>query len=171
MEEGHQILGAGGLLGQCSRNLISNPVTTLMKYNGGITLAERDQGSISWFVIPFHPHYLKKKNAFINIVFPTATFGQQLGWPLIAGTLYSIEIEYKSRISARGGGGGREGVRTPLSSPQGVISPPCWQRKWKYIPDFADISAKIDHFKYSNLKVWIFFSWLRNPTPIGPPPL
>ena len=25
MEEGHQILGAGGLLGQCSRNLISNP--------------------------------------------------------------------------------------------------------------------------------------------------
>ena len=25
MEEGHQILGAGGPLGQCSRNLISSP--------------------------------------------------------------------------------------------------------------------------------------------------
>ena len=36
IEEDHQILGAGGPLGQCSRKLISNPVTLMERMSSPI---------------------------------------------------------------------------------------------------------------------------------------
>ena len=54
--------------------------------------------------------------------------------------------------------GSRRDVRTPpppLSTTGGY--PPYWQRKWKYLPDFAVISVIIGHFKHWNLKIWEYF--------------
>ena len=69
--------------------------------------------------------------------------------------------------------GGVRGVQTlPLSTTGGGgLNPPCcWQRKWEYIPDFAVISAKIGHFKHSNLKKKnLLGEATRRPTPFGPP--
>ena len=70
---------------------------------------------------------------------------------------YISKISLWYSIGILGGGGGLGGV--PLSAPQGGISPPCWQRKWQYIPDFAVISVQICHFKHTKFKTLIFFVW------------